>query len=441
MLTNARNWTLRFDGTGFKLEASVEPQRPSTKRRVIEENLETILFHWANELLPAPRLQMLGCSEAIVREQDLLAVDGLGRIHIFELKKDTADAQSMFQLVSYLVGRPRDDEHWVRKDIARTLWYGEQADACRLAGLVARHSAEKLRTDKSRRVAGLVPHVERLDARLDKLTQLASRRTGLNLTPGTFRSIARSLLEQGFGGQWNGPVEEPAQVLHRVVETRLSPHWQLGTTKAGIIIWTIAPNIQGALKAAEPLIERYLEVRCVSVDVREVVPGIEWSIAVAVPEDHAENWAMADMFARLLVEIVDRHLEECPRASSRLYRGLQPASISWVTGKGWAELGWRAAGGSSVIFGVRNDHVELDLFNHGWTDGQAVAMREPILRLCKRLRKVHASSLPWSPQDPEAACNLEFVESAVHLVNGYWQGLQEVGAFEVDRWAYWMPPD
>lgn len=439
---DTRYWMLRFNGTGFRLEEVAQIARPGSKDRVLEEGLETILFHWGNELLPAPRLQMLGCSGALVREQDLLAVDELGRIHIFELKKDRAGPESLFQLVSYLTGRPRDDEHWVRKTLVNALWYGEQAHACRLAGLVARQWMETLRTEKSRRMAGrAVPYAERLEAKLEKLTKLASARTGLDLASDTFDEIAQSLLEEEFGGRWKGPSEDPEKVLDKVAESKLPPHWQMGRTGPGMVIWMIAPDIRAAASAALPFIERKLEIRCVSVDVQEVIPGMGWSIAVTVPSEYASNWAMADTFAKLLVEIVDRHLEECPRAASLLYLGLQPATISWVTGKGWAELGWRTAGGTSIVFLVRKDRIMLDLFNHNWTDGQALTMRQPLLRLCKQLRKEHPSSWPWSHQDPEAESNQAFIDAAAALANAFWRGLDKIGVLEVDRWAYWMPPD
>ena len=85
-MAKPRRWMLRFDGTAFCLESDFGPTQAPVRNRVIEEGLETILFHWGNELLPAPRLHMLACSGAITKEQDLLAVDELGRIHIFELK-------------------------------------------------------------------------------------------------------------------------------------------------------------------------------------------------------------------------------------------------------------------------------------------------------------------------------------------------------------------
>lgn len=110
VLTEKHYWRLRFDGNCFLLGPATS-LRPHAEDRALEESLETILFRWRNQLLPAPRLQMLGYSGSVTEEQDLLAVDELGRVQIFALKKDTADAVSMFHLVSYVTGCPRDDEH------------------------------------------------------------------------------------------------------------------------------------------------------------------------------------------------------------------------------------------------------------------------------------------------------------------------------------------
>lgn len=249
------------------------------------------------------------------------------------------------------------------------------------------------------------------------------------------------LLENGFGRTWNGPLDTPREVLDQVTRATMSRHWELGRTKPAIVIWLVAPNVGSALRAAQPLIERGLEIRCVSMDVREVVPGREWSIGMAEPADQARNSVLADAFGDLLIQIADRHLEESPAAASRLYLGLEPASISWVDDIGWAELGWRAAGGASVFYGVRNDRIECELHNHSWTDGQAWKMREPLLRLCRELRKQHPRVWPWSADDPAHAANQRFVEGAVRLVNAFCQGLQEIGAFDVEPWGYWMPSD
>jgi len=383
---------------------------------------------------------MLGYSGAVTREQDLLAVDALGRIHIFELKKDTADEQSMFQLVSYLTGRPPDDEHWVRETVAHTLWHGEQEIASRLAGLVARRSTKTLRTAKSRRVAGgHVPHRERLEARLNKLTELANEQTELGLSPRTFREISRSLLEEGFGRRWNGPLQAPREVLDEVAGRKMPPHWRLGRTEPGIVIWMVAPNIKRALRAAQPLIERGLGIRCVSMDLREVVGGREWSIEVAEPADQVEDWAMADAFSRLLVEIANQHLEKCPGAASRLTLKVRSASVPWAQGKGRGDLGWKAAGNASIECYVRNRCIQWELYNHWWTEGQALKIRRPLLQLCDELRKEHPRTWSWSPDDPADQSNRAFVQGAVALANAFYRGLVEIGAFDVDPWAYWMP--
>lgn len=441
MLTDSRKWTLQFDGRRFRLEPGASSP-PGARYRVIEESLETILFLWGNQLLVAPKLQMLGYSGAVTREQDLLAVDELGRIHIFELKKDTADEEAMFQLVSYVTGRPRDDEHWVRETVAHTLWYGDQAIACRLAGLVARTWTKTLRTSKSRRVAGEpVPEGERLQAKLEVLTELSNKRVGLGLSPDAYQDIARSLLRRGFGRAWHGPLEAPGGVLDEVAKSKMPPQWQLGRTDPGIVIWMVAPNIDRALRAAQPLMQRGLEIRCVSLDVREVVPGREWRVAVAEPARHVQNWAVADAFAQLLVEAASKHTDEYPGAGSRLRLRLRPASMPWAAEKGRGDLGWKAAGEASIEFSVLGDRIRWELYNHWWTDGQALKIRGPLLQLCKDLRREHPRTWAWSPHDPGAESNQRFVEGAAAVANAFYQGLLRIGAFDVDPWAYWMPGD
>lgn len=432
MLMVPQHWALYFDETGFRLEPHSNGTRAPAKNRIIEEGLETILFHWGNELLPSPRLHMLGCSSPIVPEQDLLGVDELGRIHIFELKKDSARAESMFQLISYLMGRPQDDAQWLKRTIVDTLWYGEQNTACRLAGLVARKQVKTLSTEKSRGTYG-----ERLENKLEKLTQLASQRTGLDLTPDLFRKIAEPLLNKEFGGPWRAPLEDPTHVLDRFAGRKLPSHWKVGRTKPHIIIWMVAPRIRGALEAVQPLINRGLEMRCVSVDAREVIPGREWSITVMVdaPEDYACNWLIADRFSHLLRLVLDRHWEQCPRAADRV-------SLTFRTGSDeTADLQWRDVGRESVrlIFSVGQDRIECYPKDEWWTEGRALGIRDEVHKVTRRMRK-RPRSWPWSPQDPEGAYNREFVEGAARLASDYLRDLEEIGAFRVNDWGFWMPP-
>jgi hypothetical protein len=93
------------------------------------------------------------------------------------------------------------------------------------------------------------------------------------------------------------------------------------------------------------------------------------------------------------------------------------------------------------VFLVREDRVELDLFNSDWTEGQALKIRGAVLRLGRELRKVHPRSLPWTPREPEAEENQMFIEAAASYANAFWQGLTEIGALDVDQWGYWMPLD
>jgi hypothetical protein len=440
MLTYPRCSVLRFDGKQFLLEPCATISNVSVKGHVIEEGLETVLFHWGNQLLPEPCLHMLGYSGFILPEQDLLAVDELGRTHMLELKKDVARADSTIQLVSYLARRPEDHTIWIRRTIAETLWYGESSSACRLAGLVSRTALKTLRTDKSRKVTGTrISHAEGLDAKLNRLAQLAAIRTGMDLRADAFRRIAESLLDQQFGGTWTGPLKEPSAVLGQVAQARLSSNWKLGRTNPSVVGWVIAPDVREALAAAQPFIDQGLQIRCVSVDVREVVPGLEWIINVDVDQNQIQSWPAANLLAQMMQQVMEQHLQSHPLSTERLFLRLRP-EMARLDGKEAAWLGWHAAGGAYLILRDFTDHIKWDLYNHWWTEGPALEVRAPIMRLCDDLRRKHPNPWPWLPDQPDAVCNNELIEAAVRLMNDYWMGLTDLGAFEVDDWAYLMPP-
>ncbi|MBU1749628.1 MAG: hypothetical protein KKA73_18245, partial [Chloroflexi bacterium] len=393
MSANARHWSLYFDGAEFRLEPRSDAKHVAAKNRVIEEGLATILFHWGDELLPGPRLHMLGRSIPIVREQDLLAVDDLGRIHVFELKKDSTQAKSLFQLVSYLVQRPQNDGLWVENNVASTLWYGEQSVACKLAGLVCRERVENLKTEAP---AG-ARQAERLAARLRLLADIARERTGLDLSPEVFRRIAGSLLIKSYGETWAGPLQQsPAKVLEEVVRKKLSPYWRVGLTRPGIVAWMVAPNVEHALEAAQPLLDRGLEIRCVSVDAREIIPGHEWGITVDEPENHTRGWFVTDGLAHLLQQAVDQHLAACPAAADRLRLKLSnpPRRPDKPEQQKVAALGWRATGGAQIELDALPDQVQWRLYYDWWTEGQALQVRDAVHKVMRNARAGRPKS--WS---------------------------------------------
>lgn len=433
MLTQPQYSVLSFDGTAFQLSPGHGGGQTTIKDRVLEEGLETILFYWANELLPAPRLLVLARSNPVVTEQDLLAVDDLGRIHIFELKKDRGTAESLHQLVSYLVQRPRNDAEWVGESATSWLWYGEQQAGNYLGGLVGRARIATLGTDASRRGARAK---ERYDAQLVQVSRLAGERSGLGVAPQALRLMAAGLLDRQFGGTWTQALAEPELLLKRISAARLPSWWRLGMTRPGIVIWMIAPDISEALQAARPFVERRLEVRCVSVDVRETVPGREWSIGVAAPADQAEHWRLSDTVARLLGQAVGLHLQQCPDAQERVHVLLPPDCQPR-----WTGIAWEVAGEALVWLAVHPDQIEVGLYYDWWTEGLCLRARDAVHRVSREVRARHPKSWPWSSREPDADCNRQFVEGLAHMASDYWRSLKEIGALDLDAWAFWKPAE
>ena len=432
MLTQPQHSVLSFDGTAFRLSRGQAGGLATPRERVIEEGLETILFYWANELLPAPRLLMLGRSNPLLPEQDLLAVDGLGRLHVFELKKDSATAESLHQLVSYLAQRLRDDNvFWLRRSAADALWYGRDRTAAYLAGLDSRTRVSTAGPDGS---GPKVRGQERHDALLAELTRRAGRRSGLEVSSDVFRTAAEGSMLSHFGKIWAGPLADPAGAFGAVAAARLPPYWRLGLTRPGIVPWLIAPAIGGALKAAQPYLSRRLGVRCVSVDVRETLAGREWSVRVAAPAEQAEQWRLADAFVSLVGQVLDRHLEQCPDARDRVYVEL-PADLR----PGETGIGWTAAGAAKVELKVLPDSVEVDLYYDWWTEGRSLKVKDAVHRISRKVRSRHPRYWPWLPQEPQASSNRQFVEGLAAMASDYWQSLKGIGALDLDEWAYFKP--
>ncbi|HYX07114.1 MAG TPA: hypothetical protein VE912_10320 [Bacteroidales bacterium] len=73
------------------------------KQRVYEEELVTILMLWS-EFLTGTKLNFLyRPNRGTDGGEDLIAVDSIGRIHIFECKKDKIDLKTMMQVRYYLM--------------------------------------------------------------------------------------------------------------------------------------------------------------------------------------------------------------------------------------------------------------------------------------------------------------------------------------------------
>jgi hypothetical protein len=104
-----------------------------------------------------------------------------------------------------------------------------------------------------------------------------------------------------------------------------------------------------------------------------------------------------------------------------------------------AGIGWSAAGNVKVSLKVLPDSVEVGLYYDWWTEGESLKVKDAVHRVSRRVKASHPGSWPWSPGQPEGECNRELAEGLAAMATDYWRSLKEIGALELDSWAFWKP--
>lgn len=416
-------WNLCFDND-FSLEPATG-QNGRAGDRVAEEHLETILFRWGPTLLAAPEVAFLGRSSQLVTEQDLLGVDPLGRLHLFELKRDSAGAAEFNQLLAYLVNRPTREED-LQQAIADTLFHATDTFALRLAGLVA----GELTKTMSHGQGGNARHAQRERGRLAIAAERASTKTGLALDVGTFERLAGVQIGEQFGAEFAAPVLPPETAFHRVTRAKFGDTWRFDRYRGPIAVWMVAPNLRGAIEAAEPLLAagRGVDIRFVRVDVREVEPGRRWSIAV----EHMSRDVDVDQLVPAAAAALDRHVQvHGLQVNGREYLDFNPSS-------GAVSLGWRLAGDACISFWLGDGNVSWHFGDHWWTEGEARSARDEVLGIKRHLASKHPSHWPWQP-DSDGKPADELVSAMHALIDDAWRGLVAAKATDISKWAKFVP--
>jgi len=424
----ANYWDLRFDGA-FTLERASRHEG-TAGQRVAEEHLETILFRWGQELLGIPDVAFLGRSSQLVGEADLLGADPIGRLHLFELKKDSAGADALQQLIAYLVNRPTSEDD-LKSVIVETLFHGSETCALRLAGLVAREKTKTMAHD----LGDDARHNERERARLEKTVKLAADRSHLPLSEAQFRQMGQDQLRGQFGEELATALPSPDEALARLTCAKFGKSWSFPKYRGPIAVWVVAPNVGGAHKAAQSLLNpkqgsQRVDTRFVSMDVREVKPGRHWSIAV----DRKHPDFDVDQLVGAAGLVMERH---CASRGDAL---ADRAFIDFRPAKGHVGIGWRLAGNAQLTFAVENGCVSWTFYDHWWTEGQARTVRKGVLDIKRRLKERHLASWPWkcgADGIPDAA----LVDAMHALVDDAWCALVETKATDVDRWGAYLPAE
>lgn len=429
-MTQQAIWQLEFDGERFLLEPSARADLPPTAKdqRPLEENIETLLLHWGGHLLPGMPVRILGRSPAIVRSPDLTGIDDLGRLHLFELKKDRANEHDLAQLLAYVINRPTRETQ-VDATLADTLWNGETAHAASLAAFVAR---KRLSNTRASGISKKARGGERLVAHLDETSRDAGSRSGLRTSPDRFRELAKREMKRLYGLVHDGPLPDTDALIGTFKSTQLPSDWLFGRTEPPVVMWLIAPDVDRAADAASEYIERGIDVRCVSLDIHEVQEGREWLVGVQMvraSEQEGWEWQRSDAFGGLLLAAMREHIQAHPGAAerARLRMGDAPS------------FGWQLARPVRVDFTLDDNSVTCKWYSHWWTEGRARLVRDRVNDVRKKLPDLGAK-IPWNPEAPaDDQVNRKAAERIAAIANNAWEALYESGATGLGRWAYYAP--
>jgi hypothetical protein len=424
---------LSFDGQGFELRPDTQ-MRGLAANRATEEQIETILSRWNHELLPGEPVHVIGRQGTISTVADLTCLDRFGRLHLVELKSTnpiTAGDQELFQLVSYMVNRVTTEDQLI-ETFAQTIWYGHRSIAAGLGGLISRLHLGTTRGDD---IGGDARHPERSEGLLTKAARLASERIGAEVSPALLMSLGASEMRRRFGLVHDGPLDNVGGHWTAFREKFLGADFELG---GECVVWLMAPSVQPALTAARPLLERHVDLRLATLDVREVEPGRSWSINLGFPG--GTPWVAVDRFEGALKAVAEAHRREFSELGSPegLVRVKQSAHRTAKLPEGL--VGWSGlAGPAEIQFKRVPDGVQWDWYSHWWTEGQALPFRDTVNGTGKILKRSDVPAvLPWSDEADNGGP--EFQRLAAKLLRVAWQHLVDTGASKLDRWARFGGP-
>jgi hypothetical protein len=417
---------LRWTGANFILESAGKQQGLAAKR-ALEEQIETILLHWGDQLLPGEPVRMLGRQAALNAVADLSGLDESGRQHIFEIKSSnpaTAGSTELYQALSYLIDRSAAEAD-MHRELANSVWYGERTHATYLSALIGKVQVGKSR---GKDVPDDARHAERLDGKLRLALETASAKSGAPVSETAMRDLAKAEMTRLYGHAHDGPLEDVAGLWDNYRRCRFGDNWSLS---GRAVMWLLAPNIHPcAIEVAKQLRDvRGIDLRLVRFDVREVVAGSSWSLAVEFPM--GTPWVETDRLRAALRQAVSSHNQRFA-GSTR-----SPQCCAAATSPSSASASWRGlAGPAAIAFTGAGDRVTWAWYSDWWTEGQALQYRSKINGMKAGLPKAGIpTSFPWDPHSSDGGP--AFQENLGRLLDKAWNQLVEMGAADIDEWGYY----
>ena len=424
MNAGTRQWLLSFDGKQFSLASHHGPEL-LTGEYVVEEHVETILAHWGDQILPGSPVQFIGRQASLMAVADLAGVDRFGNRHLLEIKArsyKTAGPGELFQLISYALDKPTSESDLIEA-FARAVWYGRRSVAARLAGLIANRRVGNVRSEEIPRDAR---RGEREDGVLTVMASEAAIRSGLDFDRQHLEDLAGEYMRNRFGTDHDGPIDDPIPLWKAFSASKLGASWQFNGRN---VIWLLAPNAEPALAAARPLIARGVDLRIGSLEVRERIPGREWSVRLRF---EAEPWVALDQQREIVRDAVNRHISRLPleeRLRVTYSVDAKEAFVSWGAMAGPARMDLRFHEGV----------LTWKWYSHWWTEGEALAVRDKINATGKQLIAAGAPkelSFDFGTVDGQNAC----ANALAELLDGAWNHLVAIGATKLDRWSIFRSP-
>jgi hypothetical protein len=424
-------WKLTFDGSKFDLEPAKDSLGALARDRATEEQVETILSHWGHVLLPGAPVQIISRQSTIMVTADLAGLDAFGRLHLFEIKSGspvTAGPEELHQALSYMINRTTT-EHGLKEALAATIWYGRRSMAAQLGGLVARSHLGTTRGDD---VPGDARYPVRAAGLLDRAAREATARIKRPVTRELLEGLAGQEMRRRFGVDHDGPLDDVDRLWEQFRAEQLGARWAFSDTS---VVWLIAPSVEPALKVAEPLLARGIDLRFVELDVRELKPGRSWSIAIGFPA--GTPWVGPERIQTALRSAADAHSN---RHKDRLGPSARISCGHRAFSAHGGNIGWNGLAAAALVqLAFHSDHATWKWYSHWWTEGQALQYRKKMNAIRGHLLGKCARKLPWDPAQADGGA--AFQTALADLLDTAWGRIVEIGAADADPWAVFKAAD
>jgi hypothetical protein len=250
-----------------------------------------------------------------------------------------------------------------------------------------------------------------------------------------FDSLASEEMLRRFGLDHDGPLDGVDDLWQTYRRTMLGRNWRLS---GKCVVWLLAPNLKVIDGALPLLIARGVDLRLGTLDVREVMPGREWSISLDFPE--GEPWVARDRLLDALLRVANRHAETLPEHDRSRILCEQGSPSGKIGGELRGEIGWNGLAGPVVVqVRISGDSASWEWYSHWWTEGEALPLREEINKIGRLIRDAGVpTTFRWDADAEDGG--RDFQTGLLTVLDAAWHHLVAIGATKLDKWATLRAP-